>query len=175
MTTTPTIASTLSDPGSLDSGTKNSIYDILRLPGRHLPDDAQSTLAFWRRLSMDYVEPPQSLMNQKRALADRYELLAHIARGGMADVFEANDKMLEPPGSRQDSSRAILWRRHLRSQVPQRGTGRRQPQSPEHCFDLRLGRGHRNVLHRHGTDQGSFSTRCAQIRGSHSSLDELPR
>ncbi len=34
-------------------------------------------------------------MQQKRALADRYELIAHIARGGMADVFEANDRMLD--------------------------------------------------------------------------------
>ena len=33
-------------------------------------------------------------MQQQRALADRYELIAHIARGGMADVFEANDNML---------------------------------------------------------------------------------
>lgn len=34
-------------------------------------------------------------MQQRRALADRYELLSHIARGGMADVFEANDRMLD--------------------------------------------------------------------------------
>ncbi len=34
-------------------------------------------------------------MQQKRALAGRYELIAHIARGGMADVFEANDRMLD--------------------------------------------------------------------------------
>ncbi len=34
-------------------------------------------------------------MQQRRALADRYELISHIARGGMADVFEANDRMLE--------------------------------------------------------------------------------
>ena len=34
-------------------------------------------------------------MEQPRALANRYELISHIARGGMADVFEANDRMLE--------------------------------------------------------------------------------
>ena len=34
-------------------------------------------------------------MQQRRALADRYELISHIARGGMADVFEASDRMLE--------------------------------------------------------------------------------
>ena len=34
-------------------------------------------------------------MEQRRALANRYELISHIARGGMADVFEANDRMLE--------------------------------------------------------------------------------
>ena len=34
-------------------------------------------------------------MQQKRALADRYELIAHIARGGMADVFDAHDNMLD--------------------------------------------------------------------------------
>ena len=33
-------------------------------------------------------------MQQRRALADRYELVSHIARGGMADVFEATDQML---------------------------------------------------------------------------------
>ena len=33
-------------------------------------------------------------MQQKRALANRYELLSHIARGGMADVFEARDLQL---------------------------------------------------------------------------------
>lgn len=34
-------------------------------------------------------------MQENRTLADRYELMAHIARGGMADVFEANDNMLD--------------------------------------------------------------------------------
>ena len=34
-------------------------------------------------------------MQQRRALANRYELISHIARGGMADVFEASDRMLE--------------------------------------------------------------------------------
>ena len=34
-------------------------------------------------------------MQQRRALADRYELISHIARGGMADVFESNDRMLD--------------------------------------------------------------------------------
>ncbi len=33
-------------------------------------------------------------MEQTRSLAGRYQLLAHIARGGMADVFEAQDLML---------------------------------------------------------------------------------
>ncbi len=33
-------------------------------------------------------------MEQTRSLAGRYRLLAHIARGGMADVFEAHDVML---------------------------------------------------------------------------------
>ncbi len=33
-------------------------------------------------------------MEPSRTLADRYELLGHIARGGMADVFEARDTLL---------------------------------------------------------------------------------
>ncbi|HDH03870.1 MAG TPA: Stk1 family PASTA domain-containing Ser/Thr kinase, partial [Actinobacteria bacterium] len=33
-------------------------------------------------------------MEQRRALANRYELQSHIARGGMADVFEARDLQL---------------------------------------------------------------------------------
>jgi serine/threonine-protein kinase len=33
-------------------------------------------------------------MEQARTLAGRYRLIAHIARGGMADVFEAHDVML---------------------------------------------------------------------------------
>ena len=33
-------------------------------------------------------------MESARTLADRYELLGHIARGGMADVFEARDTLL---------------------------------------------------------------------------------
>jgi len=34
-------------------------------------------------------------MQQRRALANRYELQSHIARGGMADVFEARDLQLD--------------------------------------------------------------------------------
>lgn len=34
-------------------------------------------------------------MQQRRALANRYELVSHIARGGMADVFEARDLQLD--------------------------------------------------------------------------------
>jgi serine/threonine-protein kinase len=33
-------------------------------------------------------------MEPSRTLADRYELLSHIARGGMADVYEARDTLL---------------------------------------------------------------------------------
>ena len=33
-------------------------------------------------------------MDSPRTLADRYELLGHIARGGMADVYEARDTLL---------------------------------------------------------------------------------
>lgn len=33
-------------------------------------------------------------MESSRTLADRYELLGHIARGGMADVYEARDTLL---------------------------------------------------------------------------------
>jgi serine/threonine-protein kinase len=33
-------------------------------------------------------------MDSPRILADRYELLGHIARGGMADVYEARDSLL---------------------------------------------------------------------------------
>lgn len=33
-------------------------------------------------------------MQTERTLADRYELVSHIARGGMADVFEARDTLL---------------------------------------------------------------------------------
>ena len=34
-------------------------------------------------------------MNQQQTiLADRYRLLTHLARGGMADVFEAEDTLL---------------------------------------------------------------------------------
>ena len=41
-------------------------------------------------------EPPLEFrrMEPSRTLADRYELLGHIARGGMADVFEARDTLL---------------------------------------------------------------------------------
>lgn len=34
-------------------------------------------------------------MEPQQALAGRYQLTAHVARGGMADVFEANDLMLD--------------------------------------------------------------------------------
>jgi serine/threonine-protein kinase len=34
-------------------------------------------------------------MQERRALANRYELQSHIARGGMADVFEARDLQLD--------------------------------------------------------------------------------
>ncbi|MCZ6462148.1 MAG: serine/threonine protein kinase, partial [Actinobacteria bacterium] len=30
----------------------------------------------------------------ERTLSDRYRLVAHLARGGMADVYEAEDTML---------------------------------------------------------------------------------
>ncbi|MDH3426513.1 MAG: serine/threonine protein kinase, partial [Acidimicrobiia bacterium] len=33
-------------------------------------------------------------MNSQRTLGGRYQLVSHIARGGMADVFEADDTLL---------------------------------------------------------------------------------
>lgn len=39
-------------------------------------------------------DPTITPMEKGRLLADRYELIGHIARGGMADVWEARDTML---------------------------------------------------------------------------------
>ena len=39
-------------------------------------------------------DPTISRMEPGRLLADRYELIGHIARGGMADVWEARDTLL---------------------------------------------------------------------------------
>ena len=43
---------------------------------------------------MDKPPLQSSRMDTSRTLADRYELLGHIARGGMADVYEARDTLL---------------------------------------------------------------------------------
>ena len=42
----------------------------------------------------EIIKPDPSAIGPGRVLADRYELLSHIARGGMADVWEAKDSLL---------------------------------------------------------------------------------
>ena len=42
----------------------------------------------------EIIKPDPGAVAAGRVLADRYELLSHIARGGMADVWEAKDSLL---------------------------------------------------------------------------------
>ena len=75
---------------------------------------------------------------------------SRIGRGGMAEVYLARDQLLDRPGRGQGPVPRVRRRPVVRRALPARGPGGRQPQPPQHRRRLRLGRGGRHVLHRHG-------------------------
>src|SRR5687768_1938296 len=64
-------------------------------------DEAEGVRAEW--LAGDRVGYPMSVTTSTSAplvgatLGDRYEVVRHIARGGMGDVYEAQDTLLRRP------------------------------------------------------------------------------
>ena len=94
-------------------------------------------------------------MDAQTALTDRYQITSHLARGGMADVYEGRDNLLNRKvaikvlHSQYSADEAFVKRFRREAQAAAK------PQPPQHRRDLRLGTGAEHLFHRHGAGRRS--------------------
>ena len=96
-------------------------------------------------------------LEQGQRIGDRYTLVGRLGSGGMADVWLADDEMLEPPGGAQVPARALRPGRPVRRALPPRGAGRGRAPAPERGRRLRPRRGRGPPLDRDGVRRGGVA------------------
>ena len=82
----------------------------------------------------------------------------------MAEVYLARDQLLDRPVAVKVLFPALATD-GLRRALPPGGAGGRQPPAPQHRQRVRLGRGQRHLLHRHGVRRGPHAGRDPAGRG----------
>ena len=97
--------------------------------------------------------------------ADRYEIVREIARGGMANVYLAQDRKLDRPVALKvlpaELSRDPTFVERFRREAQAAA----EPERPDHRRGLRLGPGAGHLLHRHGVRRGPHPPRRDRTRG----------
>ena len=85
-----------------------------------------------------------------RIFSERYELNHLIARGGMAEVYRAHDRLLDRPVALKVLFPELSVDRSFVERFRREAQAAANLSHPNIVPGLRLGRGHRHLLHRHG-------------------------